>query len=154
MQLTENFTLQEFLDSDTAVKKGIKGQFNPPANIVSNLALLAGKLQDIRNRYNKKRVGQGKPRIAMKINSGWRSPELNKAVGGSNTSAHMSGLAADVVLTIRGQRADKATFADFYNYVQTEHTFDQLINEHKYSWIHIGYKLNESEYRNMVFNIG
>ena len=100
------------------------------------------------------RISKGKPRIAMKINSGWRCPELNKAVGGSNTSAHMSGLASDVVLTIRGQRADTATFADFYDYVRKNHTFDQLINEYNYNWIHIGYKLNESEYRNMVFNIG
>lgn len=154
MRLTENFTLQEFLDSDAAVKKGIKEQFNPPSSIVSNIALLASKLQELRNKYNQLRTSQGKPRIAMKINSGWRCPELNKAVGGSSTSAHMSGLASDVVLTIRGQRADKDTFSDFYDYVRKNHAFDQLINEYNYRWIHIGYKLNESEYRNMVFNIG
>ena len=154
MKLTENFTLQEFLNSETAVKKGIKGQFNPPAGIISNLTILAGKLQEIRDKYNRKRAGQGKPMVAMRISSGWRCPELNKAVGGSNTSAHLSGLAADVVLTIKGQRADKATFIEFYDYVRKNHKFDQLINEYNYSWVHIGYKLNESEYRNMVFNIG
>ena len=84
-KITENFTLEELCHSNTAVAKGIENI--PNASQVENLKSLAiYLLQPVRNLY-------GKPMI---INSGFRSPEVNKAVGGSPTSDHMNGKSADV----------------------------------------------------------
>lgn len=85
MKLSKNFELSEFVRSDTATRKEI---FNHPgvdelravANLVANL------LQPIRELYGKRMV----------INSGYRSPELNEAVGGVPSSQHVKGEAADV----------------------------------------------------------
>lgn len=85
MKLSKNFELSEFVRSDTVTRKEI---FNHPgvdelravANLVANL------LQPIRELYGKRMV----------INSGYRSPELNEAVGGVPSSQHVKGEAADV----------------------------------------------------------
>ena len=84
-KVTENFTLEELCHSNTAVAKGL-GNI-PNESQVENLKSLAiNLLQPVRDLY-------GKPMI---INSGFRSPEVNKAVNGSPTSDHMNGKAADV----------------------------------------------------------
>lgn len=85
MKLSENFELKEFTNSDTAKLKGIANDPMPEAvkaieNLVTNL------LQPLRTKYGKRMV----------INSGYRCPELNKAVKGSATSQHLKGEAADV----------------------------------------------------------
>lgn len=84
-KITENFTLEELCHSNTAVAKGLENI--PNKSQVENLKSLAiNLLQPVRDLY-------GKPMI---INSGFRSPEVNKAVNGSPTSDHMNGKAADV----------------------------------------------------------
>lgn len=84
-EITKNFTLEELCHSNTAVAKGLENI--PNASQVENLKSLAiNLLQPVRDLY-------GKPMI---INSGFRSPEVNKAVNGSPTSDHMNGKAADV----------------------------------------------------------
>lgn len=85
MRLSKNFILSEFTQSDTAAQNGIanipgKEEIKAIENLVVNL------LQPIREIYNK----------PMRINSGFRCPELNKAVGGVSTSQHVKGEAADV----------------------------------------------------------
>lgn len=85
MKLTNNFTLAEMTHSNTATARGIK---NEPNDIqIECLRLLCSKvLQPLRDAYNE----------ALNINSGYRCPELNKAVGGVPTSHHLQGKAADV----------------------------------------------------------
>lgn len=85
MKLSENFTLSEFTASDTARRKGIDNSPGIEAlkaieNLVVNL------LQPLRRAY-------GRP---MVVNSGFRSSELNREVGGTPTSQHMKGEAADI----------------------------------------------------------
>lgn len=85
MKISENFELKEFTHSDTASRKGIANdpdikEVKAIENLVTNL------LQPLRKAYGKRMV----------INSGYRCPELNKAVGGVPTSQHTKGEAADV----------------------------------------------------------
>lgn len=80
-----NFTIDELIKSDTAKKKGINN--NPGRDELNNLnRLIKEVLQPIRDKY-------GHP---IYISSGYRSPELNKAVGGAKNSQHLSGQAADI----------------------------------------------------------
>ena len=84
-QISKNFALSEFIESDTADRLGIDN--TPSEQAVENITLLCTKLlQPLRSLY-------GKP---MHINSGYRCEELNKAVGGVESSYHRQGLAADV----------------------------------------------------------
>lgn len=86
MKLSDHFTLQELTHSETAQRRGLSNV--PSVEILANLARLAKVLELIRIRlaYN--------PII---IHSGYRSPEVNAAIGGVPTSAHCHGLAADFV---------------------------------------------------------
>lgn len=85
MKISENFELKEFTESSTAKLKGIAN--NPGITEVKAIENLVTKLlQPLRGLYNK----------PMRINSGFRCPELNKAVGGVPTSQHVKGEAADV----------------------------------------------------------
>lgn len=85
MNLSANFSLQEMIASDYAIRHGIT---NSPtdAETMENLHLLARGLERVR-------AVIGKPII---VNSGYRSPKVNSAVGGSKTSYHVKGLAADI----------------------------------------------------------
>lgn len=87
MRLTENFTLEEFLKSSEAERKGIK---NVPGEAeIANLKRLCEKvLQPIRDRF----------KLVIRINSGYRCQELNKLVGGVPTSQHTKGQAADIFM--------------------------------------------------------
>lgn len=84
MKLTTNFDLAEFTLSETAARRGIDN--DPSPDIVVNMLELASVLEIIRARL-------GSPIV---ISSGYRSPALNAAVGGSENSAHMQGWAADL----------------------------------------------------------
>jgi len=77
--MTDNFNLMEFASKDGA---------DFPQEVVKNLYELAKNLQVIRNFYNK----------SIKVNSGYRSPEHNKSVGGAKNSQHVLGKAADLVI--------------------------------------------------------
>lgn len=85
MKLTENFNLEEFTRSNTAIANGIDNI--PNGQQVENLRILCARvLQPLRAAYNE----------PFFINSGFRCPELNKAVGGVPTSQHLEGKASDV----------------------------------------------------------
>jgi len=90
-RLTENFWLEEFLVSETAARHGI--DMTPPPEVRANIERLAKDvLQPMRKRLSAE-VGRDVPII---ITSGYRPPELNRLVGGSPTSQHMRGEAADI----------------------------------------------------------
>lgn len=88
-QLTKNFSLGEFLKSNTATRLGIDEQFNPPQFVLDNIDALAQQLQIARDYF-------GEP---MVFSSGYRCLKLNKAVGGVANSAHTSGMAVDIEFT-------------------------------------------------------
>lgn len=86
MQISKHFSFREFEHSDTAEKAGIKNVIST-SEIRDNItALVLNILQPLRNQWSK----------PMKINSGYRSPQLNKLVGGVPTSQHTKGEAADI----------------------------------------------------------
>lgn len=129
MNLTKNFTLEELSNSTTAKRLGID---NIPNNEqVNNLRLLCEKvLQPIREKY-------GKPII---VSSGFRCEKLNKAIGGSKTSEHRYGMAADFHSLSDTLSDNKA----LWNLIMTMNlNFGQLIYEYGSDagpdWIHISY---------------
>ena len=85
MQLTANFSLHEMCKSETAIRMGLDN--TPDAAAIDNLRTLCEKvLQPVRDHFKK----------GVKVNSAYRSPESNAAVGGSKTSDHCKGMAADI----------------------------------------------------------
>lgn len=132
MKITKNFTLEELLRSATASRLGIPN--SPSTSVTHNLILLCNHiLQPLRNAY-------GKPII---VNSGYRSPELNRAIGGAKNSQHMRGQAAD----IKGTPSATSTHAQenrrLFDLIQKLNLpFDQLIDEKNYSWIHVSFSDN------------
>lgn len=86
----QNFTLYEFLQSETATAKGLESeQYNPSTDVVNALDRLTRyTVQPARTAFG----------CSFDISSGYRSPELNKAVGGSTTSQHLTGEAADILV--------------------------------------------------------
>lgn len=121
-QLSEHFTLAEMTRSSTAVRKGIPN--NPPADAVKALtALCVNVLEPVRAHY-------GRP---VRVTSGYRSPRLNTAIGGSPTSQHCFGEAAD--FTVEGI----SNFA-VCQWIMQNLRYDQLIYEFgEGGWVHCSY---------------
>lgn len=125
MQLTEHFTLSEFVRSETAAHKHIDN--TPSPEVVENLRALC------RHVLEPARVAFGAP---VYITSGYRCPALNKAVGGKPTSQHQYGEAAD--LQVQGVRNLKR----LYKVIKDHGIFDQLLyetNQAGAKWIHVSY---------------
>lgn len=120
-KLSEHFTLEELTFSATAQRKQIDNK--PPADVLENMKRLAAGLEEVRAALGNK---------PMRINSGYRSPKLNRAVGGARLSAHMAGYAADFVCPDFGSplKIVKALAA-------TGIQFDKLIQEG--TWVHISF---------------
>jgi len=125
MQLSPNFTLEEFIRSSTAASRGIDNTPGPAH--LANLRALAIRLEDVRALL----------RNPIQITSAYRSPALNAAVGGSSTSDHANGLAADFTSPRFGS-VQKVCEAIAGSDIQ----FDQLIYEQKpggVEWVHLGF---------------
>lgn len=117
------FTNNELTDSETAKRLRIKNE--PTKEQWINLfAIRDNVLNPLREKF-------GKP---IRITSGFRSPELNKSVGGKPTSQHTKGEAVDITAI------DKADNKELFELCKTL-DFDQLIDESNFSWIHISYKV-------------
>ena len=123
MNLTRNFTLQELIKSDTAIRKGIDN--NPNADQIEKLKRLCENvLQPVRDHFGR-----------VKITSGFRSPDLCVAIGSSVNSQHAKAEAADFEVI----GVDNAEVADW---VYTNCRPDQLIlefytpGEPNSGWIH------------------
>ena len=129
-QLTRNFSLSELTKSETALRFDME---NTPGPIeIGNLTELAGKvLQPIRDHFQK----------GVHINSGFRHPDVNAKVGGSRTSDHCKGMAAD--LEIPG-----VANAELAEWVKNNLEFTQLILEFytpgipDSGWVHVSYDPN------------
>ena len=93
MKLTEHFTLKEMTASKS--HPGVKNEPNPEQ--VMNLIEVCRWLEKLRTAYNQTYVvPEGKKEEPILINSGFRSPMLNKVVGGVWDSNHLTGCAADI----------------------------------------------------------
>jgi hypothetical protein len=119
MNLSKHFTLEELTFSQTAARLGIEN--TPDSDTLSNLRGLSNFLEAIREKIKK----------PIYITSGYRSHELNKKIGGSKTSAHISGLAADIIAPSYGTPADLAEII-----AALDLAFDQLILEFG-KWVHV-----------------
>ena len=119
MNLSKHFTLEELTFSQTATRLGIDN--TPEAETLSNLRGLANFLEVIREKIKK----------PIYITSGYRSSELNNKIGGSKTSAHVYGNAADIIAPSYGTPADLAEII-----AALDLEFDQLILEFG-KWVHI-----------------
>lgn len=131
----KHFTLAELTYSDTAQAKRINNQPNR-AQSDSLVALTENVLDPLRERC-------GRPIL---VNSGFRGPALNRAVGGAATSQHLKGEAADI--TVGSRSGNKQLF----DIIRKELDFDQLINEQNYSWVHVSYRA-DGRNRKQVLNL-
>tara|TARA_Y100001963_G_C6703520_1_gene410713 strand:- start:30 stop:500 length:471 start_codon:yes stop_codon:yes gene_type:complete len=133
MRLSRNFMLREFVNSTTASRKGIS---NKPTEVhLSNLKILIDNvIQPLRDKIG-----------PIRITSGYRSPALNRAIGGSSRSQHSKGMAADIQF-VRDNEMDNKVIFDTILEMGLE--FDQMINEFDYKWIHISY--NKKKNRKQV----
>lgn len=131
MQLTNNFSLKELTVSDTATRLGLDN--TPNETVILNLKALAENiLQPVREHYGK----------SVKVNSGYRAPEVNAAVGGSKTSDHCKGQAADIEIT-------GIANGDLAKYIAENFKFTQVILEFytqgipDSGWVHVSYDKND-----------
>ena len=133
------FGLQEFLTSSTARQKSIENM--PSWEIVEHLLELAYFLDDLREAW-----GSG-----IKVSSGFRIEALNTAVGGSETSAHMLGYAADIMPANGKYEA----FVAFLKEWIKDKKFDQALIETKgkTKWVHISLRGVDGKQRCMIKNL-
>ena len=134
-----NFTISELIHSDTAIKHNINNY--PDINSLDNLLrLIVLCLQPIRNKI-------GKPMI---ITSGFRNDRVNKLVGGSDTSEHKKGMAADFI--IKGMTVQ--AIIEFIRKSGIKYT--QLIEEHSNNanWVHISYNPNNLKCETLLYQNG
>lgn len=120
------FTIGEFIRSDTAEKYGINNRLPSMKESDNIYRLVINVLDPLREAY-------GKP---IHVSSGYRCPLLNALVGGSSTSDHMAGCAADIQGTPRTPEENRKLFS----LIQELHLpFDQLIDEKGMSWVHVSH---------------
>ena len=136
--MAKYFTKEELTRSNTAGARGIDN--TPPPAVLVKLTALANKLLDpVRELW-------GAP---ITVNSGYRCPQLNAAVGGAASSQHLKGEAADITTgTVTGNKLlfDKIVAAQ----KRGEIAFDQLIDERNYTWLHLSWSINN---RNKILHL-
>ena len=127
MSISKHISYKEGVYSRTAMRRGIKN--NPNAEQMQNMVAIAEEV------FEPLRAYVGGP---IKINSFFRSPELNKAIGGSSKSQHCHGQAIDLDDTF-----GKATNAEMYEFIKQNLDFDQMIwefgDDKSPDWVHISY---------------
>lgn len=127
MKLTPNFSLAEMTKSETALRLGLPN--DPEPEHLENLKVLAENvLQPVRDHFGK----------GVKVNSAYRHPDVNRAVGGSTTSDHCKGMAADIEIP-------GIANADLAQWIADNCEFRQLILEFytpgvpDSGWVHVSY---------------
>ena len=135
MKLSNNLTLAEVIKSNTAIRRDIDN--TPTEEHLATMKVTAEKL------FEPLREHVGAP---VKINSFYRGPKLNKAIGGAKRSQHMSGQAMDIDDTF-GHMSN----ADMYHWIKENLNFDQLIwefgTDKNPNWLHVSY-VNDEDNRN------
>jgi hypothetical protein len=138
MQLSTNLSLAEVTRSETAKRRGISNM--PTPEHIENFKKLAANIfQPIREHF-------GKPII---ISSGYRSAELNKAIGGSLSSQHSSGEAIDIDMD-----GTDITNKQIFDYIKDNLNFDQMIWEFgtdtNPDWVHVSFAANRSQRKQIL----
>ena len=135
MSISKHISYKEAVYSRTATRRDIKN--NPNAEQMGNMVTIAEEV------FEPLRMWVGGP---VKINSFFRSPELNKAIGGSGKSQHCHGQAIDLDDTF-----GRATNAEMFEFVKEHLDFDQMIwefgDDENPNWVHVSY-VSEKENRN------
>jgi hypothetical protein len=133
--LSKHVSLHEGVYSRTAERLGIKN--DPTDEHLLNMITISEKV------FEPLRKHVGAP---IKINSFYRGPELNKAIGGSSKSQHCNGQAIDIDDTF-----GHATNAEMYQWIKENLDFDQMIwefgTDENPNWVHISY-VSEDKNRN------
>ena len=131
MQLSKNFSLKELTKSETAIRRGIPNE--PSAEQIENLkTLVENVLQPLRDYFN----------LPLVVNSGYRSPAVNTLIGGSATSQHMKGEAADIIVPTLDLKT-------VYLAIMNNFVYDQLIFEFG-SWVHVSFNRKKNRKQNLV----
>ncbi len=125
--ISKHISYKEGVYSRTAMRRGVKN--NPNAEQMENMITIAEEV------FEPLRIWVGGP---IKINSFFRSPELNKAIGGSSKSQHCIGQAMDIDDTF-----GKMSNADMYEFIKENLDFDQMIwefgDDNNPDWVHVSY---------------
>ncbi len=129
MKLSKNLTLAEVTKSATAKRKGISNE--PTIEDMENLKAIAQNIfQPLRDHFG----------CPIAVSSGYRSLDLNRAIGGSSTSQHCKGEALDIDCDIFGGLSNREVF----EFIKDHLIFDQLIwefgNDSDPDWVHVSYK--------------
>ena len=127
MKLSQNLSLNEVTKSNTAMRRGIDN--TPSEEHLKNLKYVAEKVfQPIREHFG----------VPIYISSGYRSPELNEAIGGSPRSFHSHGMALDLVQDGRNKGVSNA---DVFYFIKDNLPFTELIwefgDENNPNWVHV-----------------
>jgi len=129
MRLTSHFSVEEFVASQTADRRDIDNSLT--SNLLANARHTCEQLEQVRSLLGN---------LPVLISSGYRSPELNRAVGGSRGSQHMLAQAADFTCPGFGSVADIID-----KIVQSDVPYDQLIREFATvpgrGWVHISFTM-------------
>jgi hypothetical protein len=132
MNLSKNFTLHEMIKSDTALRRGLDN--DPDEQQISNLTRLCEEiLQPVREKFG-----------PTKVNSGFRHPDVNSAVGGSKTSDHCKGMAADI-------EVPGVANADLAQWIVDNCEFRQVILEFytpgipDSGWVHVSFNPDDNK---------
>jgi zinc D-Ala-D-Ala carboxypeptidase len=120
MQISEHFSLEELSFSEAAARLGLDN--TPGPDVIDNLTRTAATMEIIRALLRA---------LPINVHSGYRSPQVNRAVGGVASSAHCRGLACDFVCPAFGAPLEIARAI-----LSSAIEYDQLILE--YGWVHVG----------------
>lgn len=130
MKISNHLDLSEIIRSDSAKRKGISNM--PTEEHINNFKILAEKVfEPIREHFG----------VPIHISSGYRSKELNDAIGGSLTSQHCTGEAIDIDMDGSNNGVTNKKVFDF---IKDNLIFDQLIyefgNDSNPDWVHVSYE--------------
>lgn len=131
IQLAPNFNLSEFVKTSTGLEN------IPGEREIENLrSLVTNVLQPLRNGFSKKYSGS---RVYVISTSGYRSPLVNKTIGGADTSQHLYGQATDFHVLVDGRKLSNQEVINMIH--DLDLPYDQLIDEDVRSsqWVHVSY---------------
>jgi len=125
--ISKHVSYKEGIHSNTAIRRGIDN--TPDSEQLDNMETIAENIFEPLRQYVEGPI---------KINSFFRSSDLNKAIGGSRTSQHCKGQAMDIDDTF-----GKMTNAEMYHWIKENLDFDQMIwefgDDDNPNWIHVSY---------------
>tara|TARA_R100001510_G_scaffold57135_1_gene64274 strand:+ start:5161 stop:5619 length:459 start_codon:yes stop_codon:yes gene_type:complete len=138
VQLSKNLSLREATKSITALRLGIDN--TPEEYEIKNLERIAyGVFQPLRDHFD----------TPIAVTSGYRSKELNEAIGGSRYSQHITGEALDLDAHVYGGVSN----AELFEFIATRLEFDQLIwefgDDEEPEWVHVSLKRDENRGRKL-----